>query len=154
MDKSECTNANWYEIGRGDGLRGEDLFHDRKKSCAKHGMDADEPAYDRGLDAGLIGFCTAASGRAHGAHGGRYARGLCPAATESDFLSGYTPAYEKFKFQQRVRELQSQIALKDDALSAELRKTTKNDKDIDRLRNEIKSLKRELRTEMYLRVLD
>lgn len=154
MDQAECTQANWYAIGRMDGGHGENQFHARQKSCSKHGLGADRPAYDRGLQAGLIGFCTAASGRAHGANGGAYSRGLCPADREGVFLSGYTPAHEKYKFQQRIRQLQSQLALKNDTLSAELRKTSRNDMDIEQLRDEIQNLKRQLQTEMYLRMLD
>ena len=152
MDKSECAHANWHEIGKVDGLAGNPMFSVREKACAKHGLGADQSSYERGVQAGLSGFCTAASGRIHGAKGGTYRRGLCPAATESDFLAGYAPAYEKFKFQKKIRELQSQISEKEQLLGQELGKIGKPD--VEGLRQEIKRLKKELQTEMYLRILD
>lgn len=149
MDKSECADADWQAIGKTDGLAGNHLFSGREKSCRKHGLGADQSAYERGFQDGLSGFCTAASGRLHGAKGGTYRRGLCTSTSENDFLSGYAPAYEKFKFEKRIRSLQTQIAEKERAAQ---NKTSKHE--IESLRGEIRRLRKELQTEMYLRTLD
>ncbi|WP_159917511.1 DUF2799 domain-containing protein [Pantoea sp. 18069] len=154
MDKSDCMNANWHELGKMDALNGEYVFSSREKACRKHGLGADKSSYDRGMQAGLIGFCTASSGRYHGQNGGTYHRGFCPPNTESDFLSGYTPAYQKYKFQKKISELQSQISTKNELLREESRKTYKSSRDIEELTAEIKRLKEELRMQMYMRVLD
>lgn len=154
MDKSECSHADWHGLGKKDALKGEDGFSAREKSCRKHGLGADKTSYERGFQEGLAGFCTAASGRHHGQGGGTYQRGFCPAHTESDFLSGYTPAQQKYKFQQKINALQAKIAANDDLLREESRRTPKNSSEIDRLGAETKRLKEELRMQMYLRVLD
>lgn len=49
-------NANWQAIGKMDALNGEYLFPKREESCKKHGLGADQSAYDRGVQEGLIGF--------------------------------------------------------------------------------------------------
>lgn len=154
MDKSDCFNANWQGLGTIDALTGKNIFPAREESCRKHGVSADKSAYDRGVQQGLIGFCTAASGRHHGQGGGEYRRGFCPSNTEAEFLSGYTPAYEKYKFQQRIMDLQSQISRNDELLKAALDRNPQNSRDIERLRSEIQRLKKELQMSMYLRVLD
>lgn len=154
MDKSECTHADWHGLGKKDALHGEYGFGAREKSCREHGLGADKASYDRGVQEGLAGFCTAASGRHYGQNGGVYQRGFCPVHTESDFLSGYTPAQQKYKFQQKTSELQSKIAATDDLLREESRKTVRNNREIERLTAELKRLREELRTRMFLRVLD
>ena len=154
MDKSDCIQANWHGLGRMDALNGEYRFSAREKSCSQHGLAADKTSYDRGVQEGLIGFCTAASGRHYGQNGGVYQRGFCPVHTESEFLSGYTPAQQKYKFEQKTSELQSKIAATDDLLREESRKTARNNREIERLTAELKRLREELRTRMFLRVLD
>lgn len=154
MDKSECLHANWHEIGRMDGLQGHNIFQSRANACSKHGVGADGTAYVHGLQSSLPAFCTAASGRAYGENGGIYTRGFCPANTESQFLSGYTPAHAKFKFQQRIRSLRSAIADKNQSLNVQLRNNPRNNGMIEALKNEIKTLNQELQTEMFMRVLD
>lgn len=154
MDKSECTHADWHGLGKKDALHGEYGFSAREKSCREHGLGADKASYDRGVQEGLIGFCTAASGLHHGQSGGTYRRGFCPANTESDFLAGYTPAQQKYQFQQKIKALQTQIAAHDDLLREESRRTPRNSNEIERLSAETKRLKDELRMQMYMRVLD
>ncbi|MBS7778150.1 DUF2799 domain-containing protein [Acidovorax sp. CCYZU-2555] len=154
MDKSDCIQANWHGLGRMDALNGEYRFSAREKACSKHGLAADESSYDRGVKEGLIGFCTAASGRHYGQNGGVYRRGFCPVHTESEFLSGYTPAQQKYKFQQKTSELQSKIAATNDLLREASRKPSRDSNEIERLTAELKRLNEELRMQMYLRVLD
>ena len=154
MDKADCTEANWSELGRLDTLEGKNKFHARAKACKEHGLGADRFSYERGAQAGLIGFCTAASGRAHGQSGKNYRRGFCPSSTEAAFLSGYTPAYQKYKFQEKIRELQSNISMKENSLSNELRMKDRNLQEIESLKRDIKRLKSEMHMEMYMRVID
>lgn len=154
MDKSDCTKANWNDLGRMDAFSGKNIFSSRAEACQNHGLGADQFSYERGMQAGLIGFCTAASGRAHGQNGGYYSRGFCPSSTEADFLSGYTLAYEKYKFQTKMKELQSDISNKNYMLSSELLKKDRNPQEIERLRREIKILKNDMHMEIYMRAIN
>lgn len=154
MDKADCTHANWNELGRMDAFSGHNKFASRAQACQEHGLAADQFSYARGMQAGLIGFCTAASGSAHGQNGGYYGRGFCPSNTEADFLSGYTPAYARYQFQTRMKNLQSEISNKNYLLGNELAQKDKNHSEIDRLRREIRLLKNEMHMNMYMRVID
>lgn len=154
MDKADCTRANWNELGRMDAFSGRNKFSSRAQACQEHGLGADQFSYERGMQAGLIAFCTAASGSAHGQNGGYYSRGFCPSSTEADFLSGYTPAYEKYRFQTRMKNLQSEISNNNYLLSNELAKKDRNHSEIDRLRREIKLLKNDMHMEIYMRAIN
>ncbi|MCT9809737.1 DUF2799 domain-containing protein [Acidovorax sp. Be4] len=153
MDKAACTQANWNELGKMDAFSGRNKFSSRAQACQEHGLGADQFSYERGMQAGLIAFCTAASGSAHGQNGGYYSRGFCPSSTEADFLSGYTPAYEKYRFQTRMKNLQSEISHKNHLLSNELDKKDRNHAEIDRLRREIRLLKNDMHMEIYMRAI-
>lgn len=154
MDKEECLNANWHNLGRWDALNGEYQLSSRTEACAEHGLKANKEAYVQGVQEGLRGFCTAASGQAHGEKGGNYSRGFCPSNTEAAFLTGYTPAYKKYQFRKKMRDLQLEVNNKKELLNQELSKEKKDISRIKVLRNEIQQLKSEMQTEMYIKALE
>lgn len=153
MDKQDCAQADWWALGRADALQGSYRVPERAQACSEHGMGIDKPAYDRGQSEGLRAFCTSPSGQAHGDAGRSYQRGFCPAETEEAFLHGYNPAIEKYRFQQRVKELQSRIDSRQRDLQRELGKKPVDPRAIERLRHDIHHLEQQMRTEMHLRAL-
>lgn len=153
MDKDDCLSANWYDLGRIDALRGSYRAEDRAKACAEHQVFLDSRMYDQGVQEGLRSFCTLQSGRLHGQNGGSYQRGFCPAHTESAFLAGYLPAREHYQWKQRVEQLQKQMEAKNKSLSHELGLSKPDSRKIAQLRNDLKQLQHELRTEMLKRSL-
>jgi hypothetical protein len=66
MSKTECTQADWRELGREDALSGQTLarFGRRAEACRKNGLPADRALYEAGHAQGQAAFCTPARGQA------------------------------------------------------------------------------------------
>lgn len=157
MDAKDCEHADWAALGRTDALHGRStsMGAERAKECRKYGDPVNMNAYQTGFRAGLVDFCTPAGGAAFGDKGEYYTRGYCPVGTEAGFLSGYTPAFERYQFREKVRSLRSDI----DSRESEIRKLRSqkgkdNSARIDRLDSEIHRLRRQLEDEMMMRAVD
>ena len=90
LSESECTSADWYQIGLKDGTAGEaiHLFSEHQTSCEKHDISADFDLYGQGRNEGLQSYCTSESGYSEGINGLEYV-GVCPEHTEQDFKTAY-----------------------------------------------------------------
>lgn len=60
LNESECSEANWQDIGFKDGSAGERSLHitSYQKACDKHDIAVDVDNYNTGRSKGLITFCT------------------------------------------------------------------------------------------------
>lgn len=59
LSPETCAAGDWRAIGYTDGLkgRGEDVFEDHVRSCARSGVTADKAAWSAGNAAGLKQYC-------------------------------------------------------------------------------------------------
>lgn len=96
-----CKNADWFEVGRVDGLSGvplgTSLYAER---CRAKGVVVDDELYTGGWQRGLIFFCTPDRGYDAGRAGEAYA-GICPKHLEPEFL-------ERFTFGARIAKLEKE----------------------------------------------
>lgn len=148
MNKEDCLQSDWYELGRRDVLKGTYRLEERRQVCAEHGIGIDPTGYDRGALEGLRAFCTTTSGQAHGDAGNSYERGFCPTHSEDAFLQGYLPAIERYNYRQRIKDLQQQIDGRHRDLQKELHRQDGNKKKIDVIRGDIRRLEQQLQREM------
>ena len=90
MTKRECLGGEWHSAGEEDATRGrtKDRYTAHAGACSKHGIVADKSLYDSGYEQGLQSYCSHDNGLQTGRETGNY-RGICPVASEKDFLYGY-----------------------------------------------------------------
>lgn len=110
MTAEECAVADWERLGESDARagRGMDHFARRSGDCAEAGYRADQSAWQRGWDRGIVRFCTRNNGFRQGLEGYRYEH-ICPAHLEEDFLAGYDTGFAIHDLQARVENTHSQI---------------------------------------------
>lgn len=106
MNKEDCLQANWSELGKNDGQEGHDLehFHSRKKSCQEHGISANKRAYLQGHKEGLKKYCNYQNGFELGKEGEDY-KTHCPKEFQKEYLSGYRAGkslYEQKQFYKNI----------------------------------------------------
>lgn len=107
---SPCTNIDWYEIGRLDGLSGSPLekMDEQAKRCPDKTHTLDAEMYTNGRDAGLIVFCSAAGGLEAGKAGAEY-ENVCPEHLEESFLTNYKLGLQIRKLEDENSDLQERI---------------------------------------------
>lgn len=157
MNADDCRHANWDVLGRDDALHGRsrDMINQRAEACHKYGYQINMRAYEQGWSEGLLDFCTPAGGAQFADKGGNYSPGYCPPGTESAFLSGYTPAHERYQFRRKVENLRNEIEYRED----DIRKLRSkhghvDERRINDLEYEIQQRRRELDDLMLTRALD
>ena len=74
LSKNECLQADWFEIGRKDGVMGRPraLFQLHTEACSKHGVTPDRGLYYMGREEGLDIYCTEEGGFEQGRLGRKY----------------------------------------------------------------------------------
>ena len=107
LSKNECLEANWFEIGRRDGITGKprSLFQHHHKACLEYGVNGDREAYFRGREAGLKAYCTYETGFNQGRLNRAYGY-VCPPNLEPNFLSGYAKGQEIYRYNKKVALLE------------------------------------------------
>lgn len=90
MTRADCEAADWAALGFAGGRAGElaRVGDKRLNACASEGFAVDRAAYAAARVDGLNAYCTASGGFDAGRLGGDYA-GVCPAAAEPGFMTGY-----------------------------------------------------------------
>lgn len=90
MTRADCESADWSALGFADGRSGapEKRAESRLNDCAGSGYAVDRAAYAASRAEGLAAYCTAAGGFDAGRLGQDYFE-VCPASSETDFLSAY-----------------------------------------------------------------
>lgn len=98
-----CSNADWFEVGRLDGING--IHPENSKyagSCKAQGKGYDIELYTGGWNRGLVEYCTPERGFDAGRAGEEYA-GICPSHVEAKFL-------ERYKVGQKISEIERENA--------------------------------------------
>lgn len=141
LDKGQCLNANWQDIGYADGLAGHPIsrLEDHQNACLKHGIVPDDTAYEQGRDLGLKEYCIPYNALREGLAGRLY-RGVCPVAADRDFRELNTAAYAVYDLRRDIDSTDSQIQ----NLEAELRKDKTSEKRKKHIREDIRDLDRKI----------
>jgi hypothetical protein len=142
LSKGECVEADWYEIGRHDGLDGKPRarLQDHREACSEYGVAPDSQRYYLGREAGLRVYCTPDGGYQHGRLGHSYQR-VCKPPYEQAFLERYQLGREIYYTNQRLRTIDAQI----DAKEKKLRDRELKDGERRQLRSDIRALDEEYR---------
>ncbi len=150
LSKNECLQADWFEIGRKDGVIGRPraLFQKHCDACSKHGVTPDKYLYYMGRREGLKVYCTEDSGFEQGRLGRKY-EFVCPGELEQEFLAGYHRGREIYLYESKVASLQKQLKRLERQIKAkekELFSSELTDEQRAVIRAEIRSLDIEYRT--------
>jgi hypothetical protein len=106
MNKEQCQNADWFEVGERDGANGysSDRIGAHKKACGEHGIQPNVVEYKKGRTEGLKAYCTYENGLLKGRNGYYYS-GVCPSHLAPDFLRGYEIGQREYELKKREEEL-------------------------------------------------
>jgi hypothetical protein len=148
LDRNECLQANWTDLGARDGQSGYPAarLEEHREACREHGIVPDDRSYLAGREQGLRYYCTAGNGYREGRRGAAYQR-VCPLEAEADFLPEYELGRELYQLEQDANELRSRIAeheraLDDPGLTREQRYGHR--RELDYLYRELASLRRQM----------
>ena len=110
LDRNECMEADWYEVGLIDGREGEprSKFQEHAKNCLNYNVHVGREAYYRGRDQGLRIYCTQDRGFELGRLGERY-NPICPQDLEADFLAGYTKGQSQISSESKIAALEQRL---------------------------------------------
>jgi len=97
LSQHECQLVDWHTAGLNDASKGLPLTRlaEYTQACSQYNITPDLTAYRVGYDLGLQSYCQNANGFAVGSSGAGYL-GICPAALEPQFLTGYRAGYSIF----------------------------------------------------------
>lgn len=111
MSEEQCRGANWAALGQSDARDGDmpQFGADRVKSCAEKGVAGNLAEWQRGWEMGRREVCVPGNAVSWAQRSSDYTPGFCPPDMEPLFMSVYTPARERYRFEKRIRDLQSQI---------------------------------------------
>ena len=149
LSKNECLEADWFEIGRKDGMIGKPraLFQKHVDACKKHDISPNRNDYYAGRDAGLSIYCTENNGFEQGRRGKRY-QYVCPPDLEPEFLNGFNQGREIYKYESKVASLERRLKKIEKQIEdkeKKLHSSKLSDKKRTTIRSEIKSLEVEYR---------
>lgn len=111
MNKNECLNARWQDIGYEDGTKGytASRIGDYRKSCAEYNVTPNLDEYTQGRLQGLTQWCTPSNGYFQGTQGAKY-NGICPEELEFDFERAMNHGRTVYNFREKLRHHESIIA--------------------------------------------
>lgn len=95
LDQDECLNANWYNIGYEDGLRGYSMqrISRHRKACAQHQVVPEVETYSSGHRKGVPLFCTYDKGLSVGSKGNNY-----PSVCSIELFPKFNQGFRKGKY--------------------------------------------------------
>ncbi len=111
MTEEQCRDANWLALGHADARNGEmpEFGSKRVRSCSEKGVAGNEGEWRRGWEQGRREVCTPGNAVAWAQRDRDYTPGFCPPELEPAFMSVYVPARDRYRFEKRIRDLESQI---------------------------------------------
>ena len=156
MSPEECRTANWYEVGRQDGLDGKSLstFDSRREACAEVKVVPDSPAYYKGRTLGLKSYCQLDNAITVGLQGGRYDR-VCPPPIDAEFLRRYEIAHTVYHWRTEVTSIDNSIDYNErrlrelDREEDKARKDAKSDDDRKRVRRDFEDKRHRVREALH-----
>lgn len=135
--KPNCSEINWFERGRQDGMQGQPSNNWMMKSEECELMTKDEiQNFMDGWNHGLAMYCTQEHGFASAKAGQPY-RKTCPEKYEEDFLTGYQEGLNVFMIEKETSILISKIASEEQ----KLKKATRNTNEYSDIQKNLDSLK-------------
>lgn len=118
--KSNCSEMNWFEKGRQDGLQGQPsnnwIIHN--KEC-ENMQQAEIQNYMDGWNTGLSLFCTEKHGFITAKTGAAYQK-ICPEKYEPEFLKGYQQGLQIYLIEKETTQISEQM----ENMALELKKDT------------------------------
>jgi hypothetical protein len=115
MSKSDCLNANWYDVGfevAMDGSRDvQGEFSKRANICAKHGTSVSYEDFEDGHVSGIEEYCGISNAVLLGTKGSTKAinNNVCPEIDYPGFESSYHAGYKLHVLQDRANEARYEI---------------------------------------------
>lgn len=107
-----CGHADWFEIGRIDGLSGIEIHHSTYLGrCEARGTTADRELYGAGWQRGLLEYCTPERGFDAGRSGQDY-QGICPPHVEEAFLKRFKTGAKIAELERKNLEIERQVDAK------------------------------------------
>lgn len=104
-----CGHADWFEVGRVDGLSGVNQEHSAYVGrCLSRGGTIDVELYQAGWQKGLLEYCTPERGFDAGRSGAEYS-GVCPAHMEAAFLQRFKVGAKIAALERKNAEIEAQI---------------------------------------------
>ncbi len=166
MSEEQCKGANWAALGQSDARDGDmpQFGADRVKSCAEKGVRGNLAEWQRGWEMGRREVCTPGNAMAWAQRSSEYTPGFCPPDLEPVFMSVYAPARERYRFEKRIRDLQTQIDDRSRRLEDIIRQMGRSENQTRQKQaelaarrssaeHEIRSLRDQMRTETMMRVV-
>lgn len=94
-----CSELDWYEIGRSDGVQGHDsmAYKGKQENCSGF-SNLDHEKYVNGWYSGVDLFCTPQQGFAYGRSGKKYLD-ICPSSKETAFLEAYRKGLKVYLYE-------------------------------------------------------
>lgn len=116
MSPEECQTANWHQVGYQDGLNGHDpsIINNYTKDCADAGVTADHNEWKKGFAEGTKLFCSPEHGYQVGVDGQTY-YGVC---NSEQFVKNYRLGHQEYQRQQKLNQLNSEIAVVDSQIDS------------------------------------
>ncbi len=110
LSENECRQANWYDIGFSDGLKGygADYVFQHRDACAKYGISVNRPEYTRGYNDGLKQYCIPSNGYAVGVQGKSY-NGVCKGPEADAFFRMYLKGKHEYEIEKRLGEINAEM---------------------------------------------
>ncbi|MBH1963864.1 MAG: DUF2799 domain-containing protein [Comamonadaceae bacterium] len=166
MSEEQCRGANWAALGHSDARDGDmpDFGAQRVQSCAEKGVRGNLSEWQRGWEQGRREVCVPGNADSWARRDSEYKPGFCPPDMEPLFLSIYTPARERYRFEKRIRDLQQQIDERSRRLEEVIRDSGRSENQTSQrraelsarrssLEHEIRNLRDRMRTETIMRVV-
>lgn len=149
LSKNECLEADWFEIGRKDGIMGKPraLFQQHRDACLKYSVNPNRDAYYKGREEGLEFYCTEDNGFKQGRLGRTY-QYVCPPELEPNFLAGYAEGREIREYESKIASLKKRLERIDSEIKKKeykLYSSKLSDEQRAKIRSEIRSLDIEYR---------
>ena len=104
-----CSQLDWFELGRSDGVQGLDSQGYKSKQSNCDGFTkANHESYVNGWYAGVDEFCSPAHGFAFGRSGYKYLN-VCPTSKEEAFLQYYRKGMRVFLYEKESQQINEEL---------------------------------------------
>lgn len=121
-----CRNADWFEVGRIDGLTGTPMGNSTYMGrCRAQGIDVNDELYAAGWNRGLVEYCTPVRAFDAGRTGQSYSQ-VCPPHLEPEFLKRFHLGAQISKLEKRNSALESEVDRRLEELADLEKPTTEN----------------------------
>jgi cell fate (sporulation/competence/biofilm development) regulator YmcA (YheA/YmcA/DUF963 family) len=107
--KDDCSNLDWFEIGRSDGVQGlNSLSWGSKEKECNNFNEAHHQGYVNGWYAGVDDFCSESHGFAFGKSGHEY-NNVCPESKEPDFVAAYRKGIKVYNHNLTIKNITDEL---------------------------------------------